>query len=199
MLREKIEPATEQVQRGRLVVFADTTGVEEDVDAGTELRGTPVGGDDIIERGARIFPIWISAVRIGAVVQEPLDRLRLDCLARSENDWEIAVPFGVDVGAVGSEKLHHRNAMTEKRSSHQRALAALMHVRTVFDHPLRHRPPFLSRLLPRHAAFGYPSERTVFVIAKGSAMQGGVASHERFYALEVIGVDGLLELSDLLE
>src|SRR5260221_5408160 len=107
-----METPAEEVQRRGLFVLRDTAGVEEDVDAGTQLQGTPVGGDDVIERGTRIFPVWISAVRICAVVQEPLDRLRLDCLARSENDWEIDVPLGADVGGGGSEDLHHPHAMT---------------------------------------------------------------------------------------
>ena len=46
-------------------------------------------------------------------MQEPFDGRRLDRLARREDDREIAVPFGVDVGPVRDKKLHHGDAMAE--------------------------------------------------------------------------------------
>ncbi len=97
------------------------------------------------------------------------------------------------------KQFHHGDAMAEKRSAHQRPVAALMHVRSVIDHPLRNGQSLHTRRLPGNAAFRDPGERAVFVIAKRSAMQSRIAGHKGFHALEVVGIDGALELSDLFE
>ncbi len=46
---------------------------------------------------------------------------------------------------------------------------------------------------------GYPRERAVFVVAQRSAVQRWVAGHESLDALQVVGIDGVLELTELLE
>src|SRR5580693_2006057 len=89
--------------------------------------------------------------------------------------------------------------MTEQCSSHQWAIATLVYVGTVIDHPLCDRESCRTRRLPWHAAFGNPGQRAVLVVAKRSAVQGRVTSHESLDALEIVGVDGVLEVAELLE
>src|SRR5437899_8297116 len=100
---------------------------------------------------------------------------------------------------MSQEEFHHRNAMTKERSTHQRPVASLMHVRSVFEHPLRDGQPLCTWRLPWDATFGDPGERAVFVIAERSAMQRRIMRHEGFDARGVVGIDGLLELSDHFE
>src|SRR5690349_8564362 len=89
--------------------------------------------------------------------------------------------------------------MTEKRGAHQRAIAALVDIRPVIHHPFRHCEPLGTRCLPRYTAFSDPSEWAILSVAQRSAVQNRVASHEVFDALEIVGVDGLLELADFLQ
>ena len=78
----------------------------------------------------------IATVRIGAVIEKPFERGRIQRLARGKDDREVSVPQGVDIRTVGHEHLHHRDAIS-KRGSHQRSVASLVHVRPVFEHPRR--------------------------------------------------------------
>jgi hypothetical protein len=64
----------------------------------------------------------------------------------------------------------------------------------MFDHPLRHGEARCAGGLPRDAALGRPRERTILAIAQRGAMQRRVAAHQALDALDVIGVDGMLEL-----
>src|ERR1700681_2598439 len=111
MRGEQIEPVAEQMKHRWDIIFSDAAGVEQDIDAGTELRRTAIRANDIVERGAWILAIGFVAIWMCAMVQEPLDGRRLDRFAGREDDREIAVPLRVYVGAVGDQKLHHRNAM----------------------------------------------------------------------------------------
>src|SRR5438552_2574978 len=81
------------------VVARVGSGGQEELDAGGEaLGGAGIGVDDIIERGAA--GLGVAAVGVGAVVEKPLERFRLEILARSEESREPAPPKSVDVGAV---------------------------------------------------------------------------------------------------
>src|SRR5439155_537004 len=53
-------------------------------------------------------------------------------------------------------------------------------------------PPSAERL-------GNPGERTIFSVAERSTMQGWIACHEELDALEIVAIDGLLELADFLQ
>ena len=86
-----------------------------------------------------------------------------------------------------------------QRRAHQRPVAALMHVGAVLDHPPRHREPCFTGRHARHAAFGDPRERPVLAVAQRSAVELRVARHHLLDPLEVVGVDGLLELPDGLQ
>src|SRR5260370_866283 len=111
----------------------------------------------------------------------------------------MSVPQGVHIGAVGHEKLHHRDAISIERGSHEGAVAPLVHVRSVRDHPFRHGESHKTRRLPWHAAFGNPRERPIFSVTQWSTVQRRVARHHGLDANTVIGVNRLLELPDLLE
>src|ERR1700726_2675788 len=76
---------------------------------------------------------------------------------------------------------------------------ALMHVRSVLDHPLGDGQSLRPGRLPGNATFRHPGERTVFGIAQRSTMERWVARHKSFHLFEVVGVDGLLEFADFLE
>jgi hypothetical protein len=52
---------------------------------------------------------------------------------------------------------------------------------------------------PKDAAFGNPRERPILAVAKWGTVQRRVARHHGLDANHVVGVDGLLELPDLLE
>src|SRR5262249_28674381 len=97
------------------------------------------------------------------------------------------------------EQFHHRDALPVERGAHERPVAPLMHVRPVLDHPLRYLQSLWARRSPRDTAFCHPGERPILAIAERSPVQRRVASHEYFDALDVIGVDRLLELPDLLD
>jgi hypothetical protein len=113
-------------------------GFEKEVDAEGEFRGARVRADEVIER--RSSPVRLGAVRVCPVVQEPLEGDRIHRLASREEDRKIAVPLGVHVRAARNKKLHHCDAVAVERSPHQRPVAALVHVRSILDHPLRHGP-----------------------------------------------------------
>src|SRR5207245_7871090 len=51
----------------------------------------------------------------------------------------------------------------------------------------------------RYATLGNPGERTIFSVAERSTMQGWIACHEELDALEIVAIDGLLELADFLQ
>ena len=133
------------------------------------------------------------------MIEKPFERGRIHRLARGKDDGEMSVPQGVHIRAVRHEKLHHRDAISVERRSHQRSVAALVHVRSVLDHPFRHGQSRRTGRLPRHAAFGNPRERPIFAVAKRSTVQRRVARHHGLDAIDVVGVDRLLELPDLLE
>jgi hypothetical protein len=67
----------------------------------------------------------------------------------------------------------------------------------MFDHPRRHGQPRRARRLTRDTAFGDPRERPIVAVAKWSRVQRRVARHQGLDALNVVGVDRLLELPDL--
>ena len=77
----------------------------------------------------------VATVRIRAVIEKPFQGGRIQRLARGEDDGEMPVPQRVHVRTVGHEQLHHRDAISIERGSHQRSVAALVHVRPVLDHP----------------------------------------------------------------
>src|SRR5438270_1717288 len=62
---QAFDPTTKQIQNRRNLVFGDTARFQQNIDARSQLRRASVSADDIIQRGARIFPLWIIAVRIG--------------------------------------------------------------------------------------------------------------------------------------
>ena len=115
-------------------------------------------------------------------------------LERGEDDGVRSAPERVHVGAVGDEKLRHGNLHVVERGAHERPVAPLMHVGPVLDHPPRHREPCLAGRHARHAAFGDPRERPVLAVAERSTVELRVARHQALDPLEVVGVDGQLEL-----
>ena len=69
----------------------------------------------------------------------------------------------------------------------------------LLDHPFRHGQSRRTRRFPRHAAFGNPRERPILAVTKRSTVQRRVARHQALDAIDVVGVDRLLELPDLLQ
>ena len=69
--------------------------------------------------------------------------------SQGKNDWEAAVPGGVHVRTMGDEQFHHGNAIPVERSAHQGTIAALVDVRSVFDHPLAPSPAAPGREAPK--------------------------------------------------
>ena len=67
-LRQMIQPPAKQFEDAGDFVLCNPTRFEKDVYTLAELRRTPVGGDDLIERGTRILPAGPVAVRIRAVL-----------------------------------------------------------------------------------------------------------------------------------
>ena len=100
---------------------------------------------------------------------------------------------------MSDQQLHHGNALIGQRSTHERPVAALMHIRSVLDHPPRHRESCFTGGLPWHAAFGNPRQRPVLAVTERGAMELRVADHQLLDPLDVVGVDGLLELTDRLQ
>lgn len=68
---------------------------------------------------------WVATVRIGAVIEKPFKSGRRQCLARGKDDREMPLPQGVHIRTVGHEQLHHRDATSLERRSHQRSVATL--------------------------------------------------------------------------
>src|SRR5215472_15859817 len=97
------------------------------------------------------------------------------------------------------KKLHHGNAMTDKGGSHQRAVAALVHVRAVIDHPFRHGESVSTWRCPWNPALGNPSERAVFSVTERGLMQRRIASHKRLNSREIVRINGLLKPADFFE
>ena len=62
----------------------------------------------------------VATVRICAVIEKPFKSGRIHRLARGKDDGEMSVPQGVHIRAVGHEKLHHRDAISVERGSHER-------------------------------------------------------------------------------
>ena len=189
---EKIETAAKQVQHRRHVVLRRATCLDEKVHALPELRRTAIRADNVVQCAAGVLADLARAVGIRSVLQQPLDGRRLHRFAWCKNNWEVSVPLGVHIRSVGHKQLHHGDAKSHQRGAHQRAVTALMNVRAVRDHPLRHREPGGARRLPRYAAFRDPRERTIFVVAKRSAMQRGIARHQVFNFRQVVRINGQL-------
>jgi hypothetical protein len=94
------------------------TGGQEHLNAGGETHGVAwVRPDDVVESGAGF--VRFAAVRVGAVIEQPPQRLRFEILARCEQNGEPAPAKSVDVGTMADQKLHHRNA-AGLRHSHER-------------------------------------------------------------------------------
>src|SRR5258708_4755939 len=108
----------------------------------------------------------VATVRICAVIEKPFQSGGVDRLAWGKDDGEMSVPQGIHIGAVGHQKLHHRDAISIERGSHDRAVAPLVHVRSVGEHPFRDRQSYRTRCFPWHAAFGNPSQRPSFSVTK---------------------------------
>ena len=174
--------------------------IEKNVYARDEIGRAGIGADREIERGAGEFCSGgIGAIGIGTVVEKPLEGRGLESFAGREDDGVVAVPEGVDVGASGDEKLHHGNAMAHEGGAHERAVAALMNVGAMVEHPFGDGEALGGGRLPGDAALGNPGKWAVFVVANGSAMQFRIASHHRLDAREVVGINGELQLADLLD
>ena len=133
------------------------------------------------------------------MVEQPFQGPGRQRLAGGANDGIVPMPKGIHVGAVGDQQLHHGNAHVGQGRTHERPVASLMHVRSVLDHPPRQRESCFTGGLPWHAAFGKPRQRPILAVTKRGAMELRVASHHLLDPLEVVGVDGLLELPDRLQ
>lgn len=190
LFRKTVQLIAEKGHYRRSVVFGFRAGIQEKVDAGAHsFYGTRVAGNEVIE----------SIARICAVIQKPLESGWVHGFGGSEDDGEMSVPEGVDVGAVGQEKLHHRDAVAVESGTHEWAIAALVDVRPVGDHPRGHRESGGTRRLPRDATFGDPRERPIFAVTERRGVQRGVARYQRLDANEVVDVDRLFELLDFVQ
>ena len=61
----------------------------------------------------------------------------------------------------------------------------------------RHLESLGPRRFPRHAAFGNPRERPVVAVTYRSAVQRRISRHHPLDAVDVGGIDRLLEFGDL--
>ncbi len=98
------------------VVARDAAGIEQQIDAHSKLGRTNIGSDEVIESGDA--PSGLRTVRICAVIEQPLKSEGRYCFTGGEEDWKVAIPFGVDIGAVGDKELHHGDALAVKRCAH---------------------------------------------------------------------------------
>src|SRR5258705_11777001 len=104
----------------------------------------------------------VATVRICAMIEKPFKSVRIQRLARGKDDGEMSVPQGVYIRTVGHEKLHHRDAISIERGSHQRSVAPLVHVRPVPAHPRRQGQSPRTGGVPREATSGNPRDRSIF-------------------------------------
>lgn len=82
---------------------------QEHLDAGGEPPGVArVSPDDVVKGRAGV--IRVAAVRVGAVIEKPLQRFRFQILARREENGEPAPAESVNVGTVTHQEFHHWNA-----------------------------------------------------------------------------------------
>jgi hypothetical protein len=68
----------------------------------------------------------------------------------------------------------------------------------MFDHPRSHGESRRARWFPWDSTFGHPGERPIFTVPEWGTVERRGARHHRRDAIEVVGVDSLLELADLL-
>src|SRR3954469_3390300 len=83
----------------------------------------------------KIAVLRAGNIRIRTMSNEPLERVGRKSLARSANDWISTGPQCVYIRTKLHEELHHWNAVVRKCGTHQRPVAALMHIGPVFEHP----------------------------------------------------------------
>src|SRR5277367_3699637 len=95
VLLQKIEPPTKQIQNRRHVVLRNSARLDKNVHALAKLRRTSIRADHIIQRSPTILAAFAHRIRISSALQKPFNRLRLNSLARCENNREISVPFRV--------------------------------------------------------------------------------------------------------
>src|SRR5262245_65275953 len=74
-----------------------------------------------------------------------------------------------------------------------------MYLAPVPDQPPRHRESCFTGGLSWHTAFGNPCQRPILAVTKRCAMKFRIASHQLLDPLQIVGVDGLLELPDRLQ
>src|SRR4030095_114349 len=140
-LRQLVQPPAEQFQHGRRVVLGRGTGIEKDGDAGAQsFYGTRVTRNKVVESRAGIWMAaylvpMVATVRICAVIEKPFQSGRIHGFARGKDDGTMSGPRGGANGAEGQEKVHQPGAESNERGSHEGAVAPLVHIRSVRDHP----------------------------------------------------------------
>ena len=107
--------AAEDREHARQVVTRARSGGEESLDAGgVPLRVARICPKNIVQCGVLRF-VRNAAIRIGAMVEQPLEGFRLEVLTRVKEHREPAHAEPVDVSSVSQEKLHHRNSAGLRR------------------------------------------------------------------------------------
>ena len=129
-------------------------------------------------------------VQVGAVVEQPIQGLGPELLEREHDDGVRSAVTCVHIGAVGHEELGHAECRVSHRA-YERPVVPLVDVGAVLDHPLRHGEPCLAGW---PAAEGSPRQGRRLARAKCSAVELRVKRHESLDLLQVLGLDGQLEL-----
>ena len=103
-----VATAQDRQHAGKIVTRVRSGG-EQCLNAGrVKLRIARVCAKDVVQRGG-VRIVGNAAIRIGAMVEQPLQGLRLEVLARIEEKRKPAHAEPVDVGSIPKEQLHHRN------------------------------------------------------------------------------------------
>ena len=99
------------------IVARAASGGQEQLDARREpLGGAGIGVDKVIECGATGF--GLTAVRVSAVIEKPLERFGLDIFARAEDNRKPTPAEAVYV-CTGANQEFHICSLARLRRTHQ--------------------------------------------------------------------------------
>jgi hypothetical protein len=77
--------------------------------SGESIRITRISLNDVVKSGAGIFRV--AAVRVSAVIKQPLNSNGIEVLAWHEQHRKPAHPESVDVRTVSDEEFHHGDTL----------------------------------------------------------------------------------------